>query len=507
MQEPSRPAAGSLLLLGEDVLVGQVLGRLQLRDLQALKNSGSRLLQEWVLNAPEAVWEAAALNTTAPYHPVLLSGDVRAYLAQQAAGDAAFHAGCSWPASCTTQPRYPDGFAGPDAGSPGESEVCSRMSHNGQVRAMVFRSDNRVELQDLLAGCRTSVQLPAGHTARRPPSFSPDDGVIAMLVDVPDPPDASLAPVDAALAIITISAGTRKAHMKYVSAFKAAANLDYLNIDWAGIGRRFCLTCWGPAAHECAFWVFDEALTQLGHHICPFWASTHWNGSGTGLLIDGLRFNDHDCWWWLLQEGCGKAVMSEPVPNMHRMRWGAWLPGTGEVMLGRSGEGEGSEDEEEGSRDIACWVPNTRAKDWHLLGLTHHGSPGDGAWTSSLRHVAVHDYEHGRIRMYVLQPGPQLHLLHDLEAGAPREYLDPFAFCPDGRYFMYSRCRAVHCAAQRLTFHLVIVHVVTGKAMEVLLPPEMRRISWVSGGIWLREVYGPGSMLYTFPDTASMTPG
>ena len=80
-------AAGSLLVSG-------LFGRLQLRDLQALKHS-SRLLGGLVDAAPEAVLRAAALRDPAvpPHHPVLHCGDVRAYLARQASMDTAFATG------------------------------------------------------------------------------------------------------------------------------------------------------------------------------------------------------------------------------------------------------------------------------------------------------------------------------------------------------------------------------------------------------------------------------
>ena len=364
-------ASISLLRLGEDVLVQQVLGHLQLQNLQALRNSGCKQLRGWVDGAPEAVWEAAALNTVAPYHPMLRCGSVRGYLAWQAEGDAAHAAGRSWPPSSTCiVPRQVAGA------------IRAVMSHDSKLLATYLRAEGRIELKQLQMGTTFSLQLPERHKACGMPSFSSDSTAVALLLCCAHSPQ-----------IVVIKTASAALHMLQVPGIVYTLDKYDADLTWAGSVDKLCLRVRPHLlSQDCGFWVWDENLNLIAQSPSGF-GHVSWNSSGTGLLVGRLGLlPPHVHRWCLLPEQHGEAAcLSEPMPeSCSKLRWGVWLPGSGEVVLAMPGT-------------LTCWSVCRETKGWTPLGnlLTpmHHNIQFM-SWTASLRHVALKTL--AGVRIYVL---------------------------------------------------------------------------------------------------------
>ena len=458
-----------------------MLGHLQLRDLQSLKSSGSRQLRDWVSSAPEAVWEAAAQNTVPAYHPMLRSGDIRHYLAWHAAGEAAWAEGRSWPCSTTTM--APSWFA------MHESHVCRRSSHTGEFVATLLPTQHVLELRHK-SECLACIRMPVDWQACQPPQFSFDDGAVALLMrgcPSPDPHPDILAKV----AVCVISTSTAAVHAIELPELPAIE--DYCShalLTLADYANKLCVSLQSWDQVDCAFWVFSEELVLLAD--CQgLGGSAQWNASGTGLLLGGGSplLGSKPYQWLLLPEQAGEAaVISCALHNVPSMRWGAWLPGTGEVMLGVLKTSQ--------TASLACWMPNKASKAWLQLAILltghmpqSHGFDETAEWSACLQHVALLDQQ-GVLRVFRLIPGPQLCLMHNLRIGIYSPSSGGIAISPDGRYLLYlaspveRSCGPVSFLAEICLF---VMHISDGAIAKILTMPsefsQVDRAFWVTGGI------------------------
>ena len=473
-------------MLGEDVLVHYVLGHLQLRDLQALRNSGCKQLRGWVDGAPEAVWEAAALNTVAPYHPMLRCGSVRGYLAWQAEGDAAHAAGHSWPPSSTCiVPRQEFGTR------------LVVMSSDGHFLAAYSKCI--LELQNLQLGSTAPFQLPEMHKPYSIASFSSHSTAVALLIHSVR-----------SLQIMIIKTASAALHMLQVPDLTYWAHTPEPDLTWAGSGSKLCLTV-GPPRNACngKFWVWNEDLTLIAH-FSSVGGQVSWNSSSTGLLVSECGSppwgppRSHR--WCLLPEQPGVAAcLSEPMPELgSKLHWGIWLPGSGEVVLALDST-------------LACWSVCRETQAWTRLGdaLTpRHHILHWKAWAVSLRHVAL--VTPAGVCIYVLQPGPRLRLVHDiretsLSAQQSEESRHGVSFSLDGRYLL--RSRHFHIRDTGESCRIDVIHVVTGVVTTISrtrLPANFRTALFVAGGICM-TTHAIGSSLvqshlFPFPYTVTERP-
>ena len=496
---PSR----SLLDLGQDILLRQVLQHVQLADLQALVCS-CKQLEEWVKGVSEPTLLAAARNTFQPdYHPGLQSGDICAYLASQAARDAAFQAGpASWPCSIPREIMNT---------GPGLNLVAASHDRHTQVFAdesvgdvMQLRSPTHAEL---------SVQLPATHRVVRAPVFSPDDTRLALVMP-------SLTEVQGLRSSIVVVISLLKG-AQYCS-FELAPGKErhYSAPEWAGNSRRLCVhTFASEACPSPVFWVFDEGLSLLAR-FPGFATQLFWSSSADGLLLtDNTRaLVGTPKWQWcvLPQDRSQEAVVSDPIPGFQQMEWGAFLPGQGEVII--------TDQKQREQTTLGCAIPDVMSKGLTTLGtlLTFPG----GHWESRLQHVAVIEKSGaGLLRVYMLQPGPQLHLVLSREVEYPCHYP---VLSPDSRYLLVinARWRKLPRKAQGLyaelmshlssnssvTYVPMVVHISSGRVAEVLdLIPEDKdqwsgrfRAEWLASGFELE--YDDIEYLVAFPGIQSKVP-
>ena len=533
-QEPANQhrAADSLLLLGQDILVNHVARHLQLlvsadslpacwaavmlhssashspaclQDLQRLRNSGCKQLRGWVDSAPDAAWRTAALNTVAPFHPMLCCPDVRAYLAWQAEGDAAFAQGCSWP------PRYQRHSSIARRATP--KSVFWVRNHDGSCLA-VLRGGSRLELTQLPSASTTSFPLPAGYEGRVF-SFSSDSSMLALLMC------ESTGPQEVVPGIMTVSTAEAAVHTIQVpearcqGSSRTALTMQPPLLEWAPTANRLLLSAGSGSREEgyrSDFWVFDGELALIARLPGSWrWARPCWNASSSGLLFpEGSHFPGDACRWWVLPElPGGSGVLSEPLPGVRDMRWGSFLPGVGEVVLGVADS-------------LACWAPCMESRGWVQLGALLPATPHNchlKKWVSALRRLAVATIE--GLQIFWLEPGPELQLVHDLKHTqlevpdfpmATAMCLSMFsdghlvrvAFSPDSRYVLHS-CQAA-CG------YPVVVHVITGAIqvchshlLEGVRDRQSCEASWVPSGIHM-QVPKLGSALYHFPCTALERP-
>ena len=478
----------SLLDLGQEVLVAHVLHHLPLQALQALSSSCQQL-RSWVRDAPEAVWRAVALNSTAPYHPALQCGSIRAYLARQAAEDAAFraavHGGPSaW--SCSPVPvSAPDLEEAPQV-------MAVAHSHDRQTLAIALEG-SCLQLQQLQTGKEAVVQLPRTHTFTRDvyvgvmswhgcePAFNPDDGSIAVLMQTRVSAESSAPPGPPVIAVIS-SDGSQVLSCQ----LPERGDIERASLSWAPNSKKLCASF--PTAVSghtlSSLCVYDDRLTLLAQVIVEgTQMSCKWSASADGFLIAPVMTVCPDWQWCLLPTVQMQApVLSEQLPSQSdccQLEWGPYLPGLGEVMLAGFLHKDPT---------LECWVPDPGSRAWTVLGTLLTGL-GKRRWQAKLRHVAVTDSD--QVDLYVLEPGPRLCLLHSLQDG---HSLWPHGFSPDGRYLLYAE--ALPPSAQ--SGHLApacwpaIVQVSSGIKARFSgclsgpdhIPSGLNAVGWMVNGFW-----------------------
>ena len=372
-----------LLALGEDMLIRHVAQHLGLPDLQALKNSSSQL-RSWVLSAPEAVWRAAALHSTAPYHPMLRCGDIRAYLAWRAAGDCAFSAGSSWPSSSVD-------YAPGAAQELNSMSVFVRTSYDGRLQASSFPDRGQLELRELQSGVTHAFDLPETHQGCGPPDFCSDGTAVALLM-LAKRSRQSQPLLGSSAFVVLVTTATAEVRMLELHNLSPVGTIHSAALDWARASNKLSLDVLDRWGRKSAHWVFDETLTLIAHHAGINSYCT-WNASGTGLLCSnygpGDIFASH---FWLFYEHSGPAIFGiQPLRGLLQACWGPWLAGTGEVMLAATEGGK-----------LMCSFPCTETEAWTELGTLLTLSPGS-TWNCRMRHVAV--VHGGLLQIYRLEPG------------------------------------------------------------------------------------------------------
>ena len=432
-------APNSLLTLGKDVLVGQIFTCLQLQDLQAVKNAGCKELRAWVTGAPEAVWRAAALNTTAPYHPMLRSGNIHTYLAQQAARDAT--AGLNWSQRPVSIP--------PSGAAEAQEDAWARTSHAGTYVIRHLWASDRLAIEHVASAATRSIILPAGYEPGTPPVFSPDEAAVAVALKL------RLRSSSSAPSLLLAIANIAAAECWVVSVPHALDPESTFDLRWAGTAQHVCLV----SRSADTFWVFDRELAPLAA-LQGASGRAVWNASGTGLLISRPAEQRRGYRWCLLpQQPDEAAVISGVMTDVGALRWGPWLPGSGEVMLGMR------------NRALSCWGACRETGGWVELGTVLTPAPHnflEVTWAASFRHVALVSLD-GWLLIYCLQPGPQLQEIHASRCGDISRSL-MVSFSIDGRNVLHRETPGAREGPDKLARlqNVLITHVLSGKTTRVM---------------------------------------
>ena len=498
--DSSEASSASLLQEAGDVLVSKLFSHLQLPDLQALKQC-SQLLQRLVHSAPQPVLEAAAWNTNptaAPYHPALLSGDISGFLARRAARDRA------WAAGPATWQRSTLDVTDPNAGPMARTQ-WERLSHDGSCLATVDAEKQHVRFKRLSQSGPVwpSIRLPEGWTAAGPPSFCQEASSVALLLK-PETGAAAAgregkrAVLIAAPAIGRVSVGKLWGKESRFSC-----------LSWAPTGKRLCVSKLGMTPQQSAIWIFDETLNKLASFSGVAAYSEydlHWNASATGLLCKSFYESAGNTWYWISfpgQAGDSKS-RSGRIRNVAQARWGAWIPGTGEVML------VSKVSQEHGQTNLTCWAVSGT----HPTGIEELGqllsAPDILKWAASLRQVAVMrkdgDFA-ATLHLYLLMPGPRLEALHTLDIGP---YSRSFSCTQDARYLLFVNWAAGFTRPEGLGVRgkacrgsrplLAVVHVQSGKLVEVMAMPQTATdADWMPSAMCIKPLYSSTCTLIAFP--------
>ena len=187
-----------------------------------------------------------------------------------------------------------------------------------------------------------------------------------------------------------------------------------------------------------------------------------------------LSFLSSYQWCLLPQHTDGAALISNPLTDVSDLCWGAWLPGSGEVMLG--------------VRDniLTCWEPCRETQGWLQLGPLPTAASHcyrEVTWAASLRHVAVVSQAEA-LHVYSLQPGPRLDALHTIHADHV-SYGTLIAFSPDSRYLLHRQVPTCVRLFTR-TMDVLVMHVASGKTSKVVhASPQSDLLSafWVPSGV------------------------
>ena len=486
------------------MLASQLLCRVQLPDLQALKNC-NRLLRSLVDAAPEAVLQAALLNThnIAPYHPAVGSGDTRAYLAQQAATHAVFDSNtASWRHSYIDLCEVFQGF------DPYYySFDWARLSHDGCTLATLLPNSHCLQLAQR-SGQTRSVQLPEGLHATRwpPPRFNHDDSALALLLRSPEHQEVTYyEPQVGPITVMAIIFDSMRVMCVSVEADGPCCTSSAFTA-WAPTTNKLCVTLpgqYGPSLSVA--WVFDEQLAliaRISGQACDRFCRPQWNATGSGLI---RRLDYPDCGAW---HGCilpkhpdERPLSAGLVTEVGKIQWGPYIPGTGEVILVsryRKPSHRG--------RDLTCWTLTEQSVGAVELGLLL-SDPDATEWAASLRHVAViHGYD-GVLQLHLLQPWPHLELQHSLELGP---YCHSCRFSGDACYLLLCSQDITGAWKGRTPAgrKLVVVHVRSGRDAEVMkLSADHYDARWMPRGICIKSSFTAGysCILIAFPDAGSGT--
>ena len=495
-QHAQAPAADTYCLPttlapGLDVLGPLLCKHVHLQDLQAIKNT-SKQLRAWIPSLPETTWHAVAARTLPAYHPALWHGDVRAYFAWQAARDKRFAAALAGGASAWPHSTYP--CPPIRLCQPGDTFV-SVLSHDCQTMALAQR-DGEIQLilRQLQTGSEHILRPPTGYSLPIEDLmvFSPDDSYLAvilwgqgnstygdrlLLASNPRDPTCSRA-----WRCVVLESGWPD------------------SLEWAGNSRMLCLTV-GHYAYS-HFWVWDEQLTLVTHFEARFQGihDAFWNASFTGMLVQCLPSEltvpagRATAWQYSGLRGQPGAVLGQECWFGH-MHWGAWLPGTGEVLLAARKHGPLTR--------LNCCVIEDEPQH-SSTGLVVLGSllrvPDLALWTASMRHVAVVTTNPAGtlLQLFVLESGPRLRLLHSLDMGGKVAQAE---FSPDGRYLLLSEL-APDCAEVNgwgCITRPVLVQVSSGS--KVAVSDQLRHwVSWTPAGI-SRPADREHQMLLDFPSS------
>ena len=466
--EDLQAGTGSLLAEAGQVLASHLFPRLQLQGLQALQQS-SRLLRSLVDATPEEVLQAAALNSpcVAPFHPALRCGDVRAYLAFQAARQAAWEAGPhTWARS--TRPvtgrkvhREEDEDCWHRKGSP---RICR--SHYGRVPGTASPGHRCVWIECGLASpADLIIPLPAGLLAVREPRFSPDESTVAMLLRSGGSRGAAVTGKTTLVKIMAVSLASRDMCWAEVEGPNPDSSAAF---EWAPTINRLCVHLTAPGADLSTAWVYDERLaliaripglpSRLQGNLC-------WSHSGTGLLFRDTHQSMSDGGTWrgcLFPEAPDQAcLLPGQVTHFDKIQGGAFLPGTGEVFLVSQTIMENR------PPMLTCWALDQRSTSFIELGLLFRGIT---SWAASVCHVAIGHGKDGWLQLALLQPGPRLEFVRSLKIG---HHISGLKLSPDGQHLLL-----------RSLGKLVVVHVASGRKAEVMdLPEGVYDIAWRPGGI------------------------
>ena len=481
---------------------------LHLQDLQALKHT-SKQLQAWITSLPEPAWHAVAAKTLPPYHPALCSGGVGTYLAWQTARDRQFAAalaagGFSWPGATLTFP---------DLRSFGAAQgLVSVLSHDHRTLAVAMPGDGgQLVLTQLQTRSQHSVLPPPGY---QPPQqgqmvFSPDDGCLAVLM--PEREGLETGRLRRGCCILLLS---NPPAPDCPSMCEAADHDRFMGfplpdkLEWAANSRMFCLTIGDEGDYpQPDFWVFDENLALRSHFQTGILGTAHqviWNASATGVLVQCLAPAGHIKDWHLcrfpVQIPCANGLVQGCW--FEHMHWGSWLPGTGEVILTSSKHTW----LDPPLTCLVCCVIDEQP-DFNLteFGMVELGlllnSPDMALWTASMRHVAVviKAVDSTMLQLSVLEPGPQLRLLHSLEMGA---VILQITFSPDGRYLLLHEQVLGHAGLEQGCGRPVIVQVSSG--IKVTVSDKLSHYAqstWTPAGIGLVTGEAHQKVLVDFPIT------
>ena len=467
------PEASSRLLdAARDTFAAGVLARLHLHDLQVLQQS-SRLLRTITQQAPEAVWRAAAASTMAPYHSALRGSDIRGYIAWHLARKAAFAAGGSnWPRRSV--PCFDDRLSQ-------DPEVWKdSVSHDGQIQATIMRGGPRLQIKNSQSGRTELIELAKDHCPSHQPTWRPDNSAVALLLWLQS--EDSATHETAVVAVCTMAD-----HTLYTAVINNPHQRRGAHVSWAADSSKMCVQC-VSSAHSILY-IYDPQLILLARFSSPT-TSHRWNASSSGLLSARAEVFQPRRWHWhpLPLQGAVRRAVPDQIPNALDVKWGAWLPGTGEVMLV-------SHAVTAHQRILSCWVP--QCTDLVKLGDLLEFTDYDG-WTSGLRHVALTKLYIGTLQLLRLEPGPKLVMHHTVSVG---RYSSGFAFSPDGCYLLFSD-RGIQMGGRRAKEGcLKVVEMASDASTSVLDVTEISGsdVSWVSGGIRAKE-----AQAYHFIDFVSL---